>query len=193
MTNSQEPEGSYYSTTSYSYELDFVQDDFYSPTTRWFSLPLRIVKWVLLTIKLVCFSTLRISWESLKFSGCYALFVQKRLVTFVYTLEDLKDIIVRILMWRRGFLFRPTTHGGLLVLASLALIVGSLFRTGVATEDFTRDQVLAAANTPETLITEGRPRSEIVKYTVKRYYLKDRFYLQSLGGYNQMGKRLNKC
>ncbi len=55
----------------------------------------------------------------------------------------------------------------MLVLASIALVVGTLFTSSVASQDFSRDQVLVAANTTETLIPEGRPRSEVVKYKVQ--------------------------
>ena len=155
-----------FSTTSYTYELDLVQDDF---TFRlpWFSLPLRILKTALLMTQTAGVTSLRVSWESLTFLVFYLWFIQRRAVAFVYFLEDLKDTLVKVLMWRRGLLFRPTTHGGVLVLASIAFVVGTLFTSSVATQDFSRDQVLVAANTTETLIPEGRPRSEVVKYKVQ--------------------------
>jgi murein DD-endopeptidase MepM/ murein hydrolase activator NlpD len=168
MTTNEESEGSYtYPTTTYPYELDFVQDSV-SVSTPWFSMPVRIAKSILALAKTISISSLKVSWESVCFSVCYTFFVQRRAIAFIYFLESLKDVLVRVLMWRRGFLFRPTTHGGLLVLATIALVVGSLFRTGVASQDFSRDQVLAAENTPVTLIPEGRPRSEVVKYTVEK-------------------------
>ena len=168
MTNSEESEGSFsFSTTTSIYELDFVQDDYVSRTSR-FSLPLRILKGLLALAKVVSVTSLQVSWESLTFLCFYVLFVQRRIVAFIHFLEDLKDRLVRILMWRRGLLFRPTTHGSILVLGSIALVVGSLFTKGVTPQDFSRDQVLAAVNTPETIIPESRPRSEIVKYTVRK-------------------------
>jgi murein DD-endopeptidase MepM/ murein hydrolase activator NlpD len=168
MTNSEESEGSLsFSTTTSIYELDFVQDE-YTSRSSWASLPIRILKAVLTYTKAVTISGLITSWELLTFLFFYVLFIQRRMVAFVYFLEETKDTLVRILMWRRGLLFRPTTHGGLLVLGSIALIVGSLFARGVTPQDFSRDQVLAATNTPETTIPEGRPRSEMVKYTIQK-------------------------
>ena len=168
MTNSEESEGSLsFSTTTSIYELDFVHDERIFGTSR-FSIPLRILRVLLAQAKAVSVTSLRVSWESLTFLCFFLLFVQRRIVAFVYFLEDFKDTLVKILMWRRGLLFRPTTHGGVLVLGSVALVVGSLFTRGVIPQDFSRDQVLAAANTTETIIPEGRPRSEIVKYTVRK-------------------------
>ncbi|OGY26109.1 MAG: hypothetical protein A2Z11_04380 [Candidatus Woykebacteria bacterium RBG_16_43_9] len=166
MTKTEESEGAYsYSTTTYPYELDFASNSF-SVRTPWYLALLRIAKNTLLSIKFLSVSSLKISWESLTFGVNYVFFIQRRAVAFVYFLETLKDTLVRVLMWRRGFLFRPTIHGGLLILASLALVVGGLFRSGVAPQDFSRDSVLAAENTPVTLIPDDRPRSEVVKYTV---------------------------
>ena len=166
MTKQQESEGSYYyTTTSFPYELDFVQDDL-PAVSSWLGLPRKILVSSYSILKFILGSSLKLSWESLKFSVFYALFLQSRVVAFIYFLESLKDGVVKILMWRRGFLFRPTTHGGLLVLVSLALVVGSLFKSGLTAQDFTRDNVLAADNTPVTLIPEDRPRSEAVAYEV---------------------------
>ncbi|MEX0621940.1 MAG: M23 family metallopeptidase [Candidatus Woykebacteria bacterium] len=168
MTNQQDPEGSLsYPTTTYPYELDFVQDNFYT-RPNWFSWPLGVAKFIWTLLKLVSVSSLKISWDYLTFSLHYIMFTQRRAVAFVYFLEQIKDALVSVLMWRRGLLFRPSTHVGLLVLASVALVVGSLFRAGVAAEDFSRDQVLSAENTPVTLIPSDRPRSEIVKYKVEK-------------------------
>jgi len=166
MANQLESEGSHSFTTTYSYDLDFVQSGF-ETSSSWFSLILRFLLKIALQFKISFLTAVRVSWETLKFSAFYLLYLQKKMVAGVYLLEGIKDLVVRILMWRRGFLFRPTTHGGLLVIASVAFVVGSLFRSGVAPTDFTRDRVLAAANTPETIIPVGRPRSEIIKYTVK--------------------------
>lgn len=168
MTKQQESEGSYYyTTTSFPYELDFVQDDL-PAVSSWLGLPKRILATSFSILKFTIVASFKLSWESIKFSVFYALFLQSRLVGFVYFLESLKDNVVKILMWRRGFLFRPTTHGGLLILVSLALVVGSLFKSGLTAQDFTRDNVLAADNTPVTLVPEDRPRSETVKYEVIR-------------------------
>ena len=167
MTNSQESEGGLsFSTTSYTYELDFVQDDF-NLRTAWLSKFIYILKATIAFSKGTVVTSAKVSWQSLLFTCFYLIFIQKRLVSFVYFLEEIKDGLVKLLMWRRGLLFRPTVHGGLLIITSSALLIGSLFTRGVAPQDFSRDQVLAAANTPETIIPEGRPRSEIIQYKVK--------------------------
>jgi len=167
MTNLQKSEGSStFFTTTYTYDFDVASSDFASGFSV-ISLVKRLFRAFFAVPKFIFTSVFRLSWESVRFIAYYLLYVQAKAVAFVYFLEGLKDLAVRILMWRRGLLFRPATHGGVLVIASVALIVGSLFKTAVAPTDFTRDSVLAAQNTPETIIPEGRPRSEIVKYTVK--------------------------
>jgi len=173
MMNQAESEGSLsfgrtasFSTTTYTYEVDFAQEG-YEAGSSWLFLATRFLKRLAILGKTLLITPVIIGWEVLKFSACYLFYLQKKAVATAYLLEDLKDLVVRILMWRRGFLFRPTTHGGLLVIVSVAFVVGSLFRSGVAPADFTRDSVLAAQNTPETIIPEGRPRSEIVKYAIK--------------------------
>lgn len=169
MVNSENTEESSlsFSTTTYTYELDFVQEGF-TFDTSWFSRTWNILKDTTLLFATVSVSTIKISWEALVFLVYFAIFVQKKGVSFVYFLEDLKDSLVKLLLWRRGLLFRPTVHGGVLVLASAAFVVGSLFRAGVVAQDFSREQVLTAVNTTETTIPADRPRSEVVKYTVKK-------------------------
>ncbi len=166
MTKIEESEGNYsYSTTTYPYELDFVSDEF-RVSTPLLSRIIKIAKTSALALRTLSIASLKVSWESLIFSVNYVFFIQRRTVAFVYFLEQIKDTFVSVLMWRRGLLFRPTTHGGILILVSIALVIGSLFRSGVTPQDFSRDQVLAAENTPVTLIPDGRPRSEVIKYKV---------------------------
>ncbi len=168
MTKIEESEGNYsYSTTIFPYELDFVSDEI-RVSTPLTSRIIKIVQRLALAGKALSITSLKISWESLTFSAIYLRFIQRRAVGFVYFLETIKDTMVSVLMWRRGFLFRPTTHGGILILVSLALVIGSLFRSGVTSQDFSRDQVLAAENTPVTLIPDDRPRSEVIKYKVAK-------------------------
>jgi murein DD-endopeptidase MepM/ murein hydrolase activator NlpD len=172
MTNLLESEGSQSLeasasyTTTYSYDSDFVQGGPESGAS-WLYLGLHFLRSVALLTKTSLLGFIGLVWEALQFSAVCLIYLQKKTAAAVYFLEDLKDLVVRIFMWRRGFLFRPTTHGGLLVIVSVAFVVGNLFRSGVAPTDFTRDRVLAAQNTPETIIPAGRPRSETVKYTVK--------------------------
>jgi murein DD-endopeptidase MepM/ murein hydrolase activator NlpD len=167
MTNLPEGESSStFFTTTYPYGLRVVETS-YTAGSSPFSLAKRILSNLLNSVKTVLLNTLRLSWEAANFVLHYLLFIQAKTVAFVYFLEDTKDIIVRTLMWRRGLLFRPATHGGVMIIASVALLVGSLFKTAIAPTDFTRDTVMAAQNTPETIIPEGRPRSEVIKYAIK--------------------------
>jgi len=167
MTNLESPEGSStFFTTTYSYGFDVVEDS-HATSFPPFSLAKRIFRNCWFFARTLITNIFRLSWEGVTFFVHYLLFIQTKTASFVYFLEDLKDIFVKTLMWRRGLLFRPATHGGVITIASVALVVGSLFKTAVAPTDFTRDAVLAAQNTPETIIPEGRPRSEVINYTVK--------------------------
>jgi murein DD-endopeptidase MepM/ murein hydrolase activator NlpD len=163
--NSQEADNSTSFYTTYSYEYDFVAGQTV-PVAPTLSFPRRFISNVWTGLKTFVINTARVSWEFSTFTFTYVVFAQSRVAAFVYWLESIKDLLVKILMWRRGLLFRPTVHGGILALASVALVVGGLFHSSVVPKDFTRDLVLAAANTPETIVPEGRPRSEVIKYTV---------------------------
>ncbi|MDP2671048.1 MAG: M23 family metallopeptidase [bacterium] len=114
-------------------------------------------------------SLVLVSWDSLRFLFAYAFFIQKKAVALVHFLDLSKDQAVHFMMWRRGVLFRPATHGGFLALGALAILVGGIFsKVEIAAQDLTASENLVSApNTPETIIPLGRPRSEIVKYQVK--------------------------
>src|SRR4030042_3658105 len=165
MTNTSQTEGdsTYYSTYT-TYEYDFINGDIAKPavSVNFFS---RLVNFSL-SIRNLLFSTLVVSCQAIVFLFCYLGYIRKKLVDSVYLLEGGKDTLVSVLMWRRGLLFRPTVHGGVIGIASIALFVSSLFSSKVAPKDFTRDLVLAATNTPETIIPSGRPRSEVLSYKV---------------------------
>jgi len=167
MINSESSEGSSnYFTTTYTYDFDFSESESFRKFAS-VSLAKAVFLGFFSAIKTLSINSIRLSWEGLTFFVNLLLYLQKKTVSFVFFLEQTKDTCVNVLMWRRGLLFRPAIHGGVLVITSLALIVGSLFRTTISPQDFTRDSVLAVANTPETIIPEGRPRSDVVKYTVK--------------------------
>jgi murein DD-endopeptidase MepM/ murein hydrolase activator NlpD len=167
MTNPESSEGSSNPfTTTYTYDFDFSESESLSRFTSGSFAKALLISFGI-ALKTVVLNSLKISWEAVTFITNLFVYAQKKSVAFVFFLEGAKDTCVSLLMWRRGLLFRPTIHGSILVLASLALIVGSLFKTAVAPQDLTRDAVLAAANTPETIIPQGRPRSEVIKYTVK--------------------------
>lgn len=163
--NSQSDSDSTYYSTYTTYEYDFINGDIAQRGVVSVNFPGRVIN-VLAAVRNFAFSTAFVSWQAIVFLFCLVVYIQKKLVACVYLLESGKDALVSVLMWRRGFLFRPTVHGGLLGIASVALIVSSLFSNKVAPKDFTRDLVLAAANTPQTIVPSGRARSEVVKYAV---------------------------
>lgn len=88
-----------------------------------------------------------------------------RLINF---LDVSKDKVVDTLMWRRGLLFRPATHGGVIVVSALALLAGGLFSRGeIAAQDLTaQESILRPTNTVKTIVPTDRPRSEVVSYKV---------------------------
>lgn len=81
-----------------------------------------------------------------------------------------KDQLVKTLMWRRGLLFRPATHGGVVALTIVAVIFGSVFgKSGVEAQNLEVEdgQVLQASSSSETISPENRPRTEVLTYSVK--------------------------
>jgi murein DD-endopeptidase MepM/ murein hydrolase activator NlpD len=92
-------------------------------------------------------------------------------VRFLFTFSTRKkDQLVKTLMWRRGVLFRPATHGGVVALAIVAVIFGSVFGgSGVEAQNLEVDQdaVLSSQTSSETVLPENRPRTEILTYEVK--------------------------
>lgn len=156
------------STSFYSseiYEYDFVTGELVEASSI-FSIPKRTLVSILETSSAVAVGSARVSWEFVTFLVSFSLFTQRKLVSLAYWLESLKDMAVRVLMWKRGLLFKPTIHGSVLAIASVALVVGGLFVSNVEPKDFTRDSVLAVANTTETIIPDDRPRSEVIKHKV---------------------------
>lgn len=164
--NLQDAESS--STSFYSsqiYEYDFLTGELVKVSPS-FSFPKKTIQFLAESSKRLVVVGARVSWEFVLFSFSFLLFIQKRLVSFVYFIESIKDLIVKIVMWRRGLLFKPAVHSGVLAISSVALVVGGIFVNSVEPTDFTRDLVLASENTTQTVIPEDRPRSEIVKYEV---------------------------
>lgn len=95
--------------------------------------------------------------------------VKKAKGTTVFVAKK-KDQLVKTLMWRRGLLFRPATHGGVVVLAVVAIIFGSVFgKTNVQAQNLQVDEaaVLQSETSSETILPENRPRTEILEYEVK--------------------------
>ncbi len=97
--------------------------------------------------------------------GKYANLKVLRLVNF---LDVSKDKVVDTLMWRRGLLFRPATHGGVMVVAAIAVLAGGLFSRGeISAQDLTaQESILRPTNTVKTIVPTDRPRSEILSYQV---------------------------
>jgi len=112
---------------------------------------------------------LETTWDCLKFCLAYLVFIKQKTVVTARFLDLTKDRSVRFMMWRRGVLFRPATHGGVIALGALAVVAGGIFsRSEIAAQNLVAsNSIVAAPNTPETIIPAGRPRSEIIKYTVR--------------------------
>jgi murein DD-endopeptidase MepM/ murein hydrolase activator NlpD len=94
---------------------------------------------------------------------------RNKLIRGVFLLEKGKDWLVKKLMWRRGKLYRPVTHGGVVILSLFAIITGSVFgRSQVTAENLVADSgnILFASITSETKIPTNRPRAEIIEYEV---------------------------
>lgn len=109
-----------------------------------------------------------VSLDLLKFACSCIWYLRLKIVAFVALLESSKDRMVRTLMWRRGLLFRPATHGGVVALVAIAIVAGGLFsRSDIAAQDLTlMESALTVNNTPETIIPTDRPRAEVIKYEV---------------------------
>ena len=105
-------------------------------------------------------------FDFVKFVFAYIAYLGLKIEDFFILLEFYKSWTVKTLMWRRGLLFRPATHGGVIILTALAILVGGLFgRSNIAAQDLTlAESALSTTNTPETIIPTDRPRAEVVKY-----------------------------
>jgi len=103
-----------------------------------------------------------------RFLISYLIYLKAKTIQLVDLLVVTKDTFVDALMWRRGLLFRPATHGGVMIVAALAVVAGGLFTKGqIAAQDLTiQESVLRSENTTETVVPTNRPRSEIIDYKV---------------------------
>lgn len=97
----------------------------------------------------------------------YNLYLRKKLFILNKLLSELKALCVRGLLWKRGKLFRPVTHVGLVALSVLAIAAGSVINSSQVEAVDVTEEVLYANNTTETTIPEGRPRSEVISYHVQ--------------------------
>lgn len=111
----------------------------------------------------------RLSYELLKLSqfAIFAnLYIQKKLILALRKGAETKDVFVRGLLWKRGKLFRPVTHVGVVTLSVLAVVAGSYINSSRVEAVDVTEEVIRANNIAETTIPEGRPRSEVVSYQV---------------------------
>lgn len=119
-------------------------------------------------IRISFIGSFKVVFGLLKFSLIYLIYLKNKVLAFIHFIDVSKDKIVDTLMWRRGLLFRPATHGGVVVVAALAVIAGGLFSRGqIAAQDLTaQESILKSNNTAKTIVPTGRGRSEIVSYKV---------------------------
>lgn len=118
--------------------------------------------------KTFVFGLVSVFVEISRFSFAVIKYIQLKIVRLINFLDVSKDRLVDTLMWRRGLLFRPATHGGVIAVAAIAIVVGGLFSKGdVAAQDLTaQESVLRASNTAKTIVPTDRPRSEVLSYKV---------------------------
>src|SRR3972149_11368190 len=121
------------------------------------------------SFRFIFLGTFKISFEFLAFSFTFLNYLRVKGLQLVEFLDLSKDQIVSTLMWRRGLLFRPATHGGVVVVTAIAIVAGGLFTRGqIAAQDLTPGElVLQAANTTTTIVPTDRPRSEVITYKVE--------------------------
>ena len=121
-----------------------------------------ILKQLILGLSSTVFEILPFLFALVKYSNLKVL----RLVSF---LDVSKDKVVDTLMWRRGLLFRPATHGGVMVVAAIAVLAGGLFSRGeISAQDLTaQESILRPTNTVKTIVPTDRPRSEVVTYKIE--------------------------
>lgn len=105
-------------------------------------------------------------FKIVQFLITFNLYIHHKLVQAKNRIVLTKDAIVRGLLWRRGKLFRPITHAGVVGLAVVAVVAGNIVNSSKVEAVDVTDEVLRANNVAETTIPEGRPRSEVITYQV---------------------------
>jgi murein DD-endopeptidase MepM/ murein hydrolase activator NlpD len=120
------------------------------------------------TIRASLIWLIKLSFEFSLFVAYSLVYLRTKIGNFISFLDVSKDKLVSTLMWRRGLLFRPATHGGVVIVAVLAVIIGGLFSRGqIVAQDLTASEaVLKSNNTSQTIIPAGRQRSDILSYKV---------------------------
>lgn len=107
--------------------------------------------------------------EVARFSLVTSVYFHKRLVRTFLKIEKSKNWLKKWLMWRRGLLFRPATHGGVVMLSVIAVALGSIFGgSDIEAQSIspTEGGLLIAGTTSQTIIPENRVRSEIIDHTI---------------------------
>lgn len=171
LSDSSEDLYSYTTTTTtdifdFSEAEDFISEKVLSGVSS--QSVLSRINAILNTAKNIGFGSFGISFELAHFIVVYLLYLRTKVLQFIHVLDVAKDTFVDTLMWRRGLLFRPATHGGVVVVTALAVVAGGLFTRGqIAAQDLTsQESVLRSENTTETIVPTNRPRSEILDYKV---------------------------
>ncbi len=171
LSDSSEDLYSYTSTTTtdifdFSEAEDFVSEKVLSNVksgslNSHFKVILNIFKNTLLSV-------FGFAFELTHFFVVYLVYLKTKVLQLIHSLDVAKDTFVDTLMWRRGLLFRPATHGGVIIVTALAIVAGGLFTRGqIIAQDLTsQESVLRSENTTETIVPTNRPRSEILDYKV---------------------------
>lgn len=119
-------------------------------------------------IKVSFITFFKLIFEFSFFLAYSLVYSRSKIASIIHFLDVSKDKLVSTLMWRRGLIFRPATHGGVMFLAGVAIVAGGLFSRGqIAAQDLTASEsVLKSTNTPTTIVPTDRPRSDVLLYKV---------------------------
>lgn len=169
MAKSDSSEELYSLSTTTANIFDFdTTDVFRSPESLIGARKLTFLGGLLNSLKTFFINIFRINLEIFQFLFYLLVYLRSKVFQVVAFLDLSKDRFVDTLMWRRGLLFRPATHGGVLVVSALAIIAGGLFTRGqIAAQNLAlQESVLTSNNTTETIVPTNRPRSEVVPYAV---------------------------
>lgn len=150
--------------------FDFFPTQTYVDSGSFSQTKINTSKWLGLFsgIKAIIFGFLGFILEISQFSFTLLKYLHIKTLRLINFLDVSKDKLVDTLMWRRGLLFRPATHGGVIVVTAIAILAGGLFSRGsIAAQDLTaQESILRPTNTVKTIVPTDRPRSEVVTYNV---------------------------
>ncbi len=162
-----------YSLSTATNIFDFTTTDTYVTSEANFvkqseSRLLRLINLFASSIKFSFVTVFKLLFELSFFLAYGFVYSRSKAAAFIHFLDVSKDKVVSTLMWRRGLIFRPATHGGVMVLAGIAIVAGGLFTKGqIVAQDLTASEsVLKVTNTPTTIVPTNRPRSEVLSYKV---------------------------